>query len=73
MNLRAYEDEVNKLRKDNLSLRLRIYLLEERHGLLPKARKVVMNEQGCESSFESGTQFSSSSKKWAELQELQFL
>ena len=39
LNLRQYEEEVNKLRKDNLSLRLRIYLLEERHGLLPKARQ----------------------------------
>ena len=38
LNLRQYEEEVSKLRKDNLSLRLRIYLLEERHGLLPKAR-----------------------------------
>ena len=39
LNLRQYEEEVNKLKKDNLSLRLRIYLLEERHGLLPKARQ----------------------------------
>lgn len=33
-NLRNYEEEIHQLRKDNLSLKLRIYLLEERYGLL---------------------------------------
>jgi len=34
--LRNYEEELRRLKKDNLQLRLRIYLLEEKHGLLPK-------------------------------------
>jgi hypothetical protein len=34
--LRNYEEELGRLKKDNLQLRLRIYLLEEKHGLLPK-------------------------------------
>ena len=38
--------QVGKLKKDNLSLRLRIYLLEERHGLLPKARDDVDSDGG---------------------------
>ena len=35
-NLRHYEEELNKLKKDNLSLKLRIYLMEEKYGLLGK-------------------------------------
>ncbi|TRY71506.1 hypothetical protein TCAL_10130 [Tigriopus californicus] len=38
-NLRHYEDEIQQLRKDNLSLKLRIYLLEERYGLLGQPHK----------------------------------
>ncbi len=33
--LRNYEEELGRYKKENLQLRLRIYLLEERHGLLP--------------------------------------
>ncbi len=37
--LRNYEEELGRIKKENLQLRLRIYLLEERHGLLPEKGK----------------------------------
>ena len=38
-NLRHYEEEITQLKKDNLNLKLRIYLMEERHGLLPTNKR----------------------------------
>jgi len=35
--LKNYEEELGRLKKDNLQLKLRIYLLEEKHGLLPRS------------------------------------
>lgn len=37
--MKEYQNELEKLRKENLDLKLRIYLLEEKHGLLPSAKK----------------------------------
>lgn len=34
-NPKCYVEELDRLKKENLSLRLRIYILEERKGLLP--------------------------------------
>ena len=42
-------------------------------SLISTIKLTVFNLQGCDSSFKSGTEFSSSSKKWPELKDLQFL